>query len=268
MRKEKMLVVEDEDIMREALFDYFSSEGHKVDTASDGKKSLEKINFSNYDVMIIDLRLPGRDGLSILKDVRAQNPEAKVIMITAYPSLESEEEAKRNGATDYLTKPFELDYLDTLIRQSLEIVPTAPVEEPAVEELEVEEETPTPCIWTQAGIIKKRSCTHRYECHRGCDFYLAMMKKEKFRNDPRIKPFIERVNSLLGKNQCRYTMSGELSFRSCARLYNCASCELDQMIQYKRDQELLNKKLHRKRIRAKKYAPQVTVQDKSERSDH
>jgi len=272
MEKEKMLVVEDEDIMREALVDYFSSEGHKVDTAHDGKESLENINFKNYDVMIIDLRLPGRDGLTVLKEVRAKNPKAKVIMITAYPTLESEEEARRSGAIDYLTKPIELDYLDTLIRQSFEvdIVPSVPVEEPAVEEPKIEEEIPTPCIWTQAGIIKKRSCPRRYECHRGCDFYTAMMNKEKFRNDPRIIPFIERVNALLGKNQCRYTMSGELSFRTCARLFNCASCELDQMIQYKRDQELLDKKLRRKRIKAEKFAPhaKVTVQDKSGRKDH
>ena len=93
MRKENMLVVEDEDIMREALVDYFSDGGHTVDTANDGEKALEKYNLEDYNVMIIDLRLPGRDGLSVLEEVRQKNPKAKVIIITAYPSAETEEEA-------------------------------------------------------------------------------------------------------------------------------------------------------------------------------
>jgi len=264
MKKENMLVVEDEDIMREALFDYFSSGGHKVDTAQDGEKALEKFNFEDYDIMIIDLRLPGRDGLSVLEEVRAKNPKAKVIIITAYPSFESEMEARRRGAVDYLSKPFELDHLETLIRQSYEVdvVPAPSIEEPVVEE-----EIVTPCIWMQAGIVKKRRCTRRYECFRGCDFHEAMMKIERFRNDPRIKPYIDKVYSLLGKNQCRYTMSGELSFRSCARLYNCASCELDLMVQHKIDQQLAIKAASRKKKQTKSYAP-VTIKNKSTRSDH
>ena len=97
MKKESMLVVEDEDIMREALVDYFSDGGHEVDAANDGDNALEKVNLEDYNVIIIDLKLPGRDGLSVLKDVRAKNPDAKVIIITAYPSIETEEEAKRIG---------------------------------------------------------------------------------------------------------------------------------------------------------------------------
>ena len=78
MKKENMLVVEDEDIMREALSDYFSDGGHKVDTANDGDKALEKFNLEDYNVMIVDLKLPGRDGLSVLKEIRAKNPQAKI----------------------------------------------------------------------------------------------------------------------------------------------------------------------------------------------
>jgi len=264
MKKGSMLVVEDEDIMREALVDYFSGEGHKVDMANNGDNALEKINFKNYDVMIIDLKLPGRDGLSILKEVRAKNPKAKVIMITAYPSLETEEEARRNGAIDYLTKPFELNYLETLIRQSLEveIVPTPPVEEPIVEE-----EIITPCIWMQADIIKKRMCTIGYQCNRTCDFHTAMMKKEKFRNDPRIKPFIDKLYSQLGRKQCRYAMSGEISLRSCDRLYRCESCEFDQTIQDEIDRQLAIKTARIERRQAKSTGL-VTVMQNLVRKDH
>ena len=264
MQKESMLVIEDEDIMRDALADYFSGEGHRVDTANDGGQALEKINFKDYDVMIIDLKLPSRDGLSVLNEVRAQNPNAKVIIITAYPTPETKTKAMRQGAFDYLPKPFELDHLEDLIHKSFEIdiVPAPPVEEP-----KAEPSLPTPCIWTQAGIIKNRQCPNRYECQKGCDFYTAMMKKEKYRDDPRIKPYLDRVNCLLGKNQCRYTMSGELSFRACARVFNCANCELDQAIGYQRDIQLALKLAAKKKTQPKSIA-QVTVKDKPVRTDH
>lgn len=264
MKKESMLVVEDEDIMREALLDYFSDEGHKVDTANDGDKALKKFNLEDYNVMIIDLKLPGRDGLAVLKEVKEKNPKAKVIIITAYPSIETETEAIRRGAFNYLPKPFELDYLETLIRQSyeVEVVPTPPVEEPIVEE-----EIITPCIWMQAGIVKKRMCTRRYRCDKGCDFHEAMMNKEKFRNDPRIKPFIDKLHSILGKNQCRYTMSGEISFRSCPQLYHCESCEFDQTIQDEIDRQLAFKTAQKERKQANRIS-QVTMMHKPVRKDH
>jgi CheY-like chemotaxis protein len=266
MKKETMLVVEDEDIMREALVDYFSGEGHSVDTAHDGNKAVEQFNLKNYDVMIIDLRLPGRDGLSVLEEVRTKNPKAKVIMITAYPSLETEMEARQKGAIDYLTKPFELSYLETLIHQSLEVdVVPAPIEEP-VEEI-VTEEIINPCIWTQAGIIKDRMCTRRYECIRGCDFHAAMMKNEKYKDDPRIKPYLEKVHTLLGKNQCRYTMSGNISFRACSRLFNCGGCELDHMIQHEIERQITVREESKKKKRAQK-AVELTLKKKSVRTDH
>ena len=265
MKKETMLVVEDEDIMREALVDYFAGEGHTVDTAQDGDNALEKFNLKDYDVMIIDLRLPGRDGLSVLEEVRAQNPKAKVIMITAYPSLETEMEAKQKGAIEYLTKPFELSYLETLIEQSFEVdvVPT-PVEEP-VEEV-VPEEIINPCIWTQAGIIKERMCDRRYECIR-CDFHTAMIKNEKYKDDPRIKPYIEKVHTLLGKNMCRYTMSGNIAFRACSRLFNCGGCELDHMIQHEIERQLTAREEQKKKRRVQKTA-ELTLKKKTVRTDH
>ena len=274
MEKENMLVVEDEDIMREALSDYFSDVGHKVDTANNGDKALESLNLTDYNVMIVDLKLPGRDGLSVLKDIRTKNPKAKVIIITAYPSIETAKEAIRGGATDYLPKPIELDYLETIIRQSYEIeeTPVLPVEEPPVEEAIVEEpiveeEIVTPCIWMQAGIVKKRMCTLGYQCNTACDFHVAMMKKEKFRDDPRIKPFLDKLYSQLGKKQCRYAMSGEISLRSCDRLYKCESCEFHQTMEDEVDRQLAIRDARQKRIRAKKTDRVATVYN-SVRKDH
>jgi len=264
MEKQKMLVIEDEDIMREALFDYFSHGGHKVDTARDGEKDLEKLNFKDYNVMIIDLKLPGRDGISVLREVKEKNPRAKVIIITAYPSVETEEKALQHGALNYLPKPFELSYLETLIRQSyeIEIIPTPPVEKPVVEE-----EIVTPCIWMQAEIVKKRMCTYGYNCTRVCDFHVQMMSKEKFRNDPRIKPFIAKLYAQLGKKQCRYVMSGQISHRSCAQLFDCANCEFDQTMQEEIDRQLEIKARRVERMRTGSPGA-VRVKHKPVRTDH
>jgi CheY-like chemotaxis protein len=264
MNKENMLIVEDEDIMRDALVDYFSGEGHKVDTAADGEKSLENVNLSDYDVMIIDLRLPGRDGLAVLEEVRAKNPNAKVIIITAYPTVESETKAMEKGASNYIQKPFELDYLETLIKQSFEIDVTPT---PAVEESVFEEKIIAPCIWMQAGIVKKRACTLGYQCQRMCNFHAQLMEKEKFSTDPRIQPFLEKLTSQSGRYQCRYTMSGEIAARSCSQLYQCESCELHQTIQDEIDHQRVLKAENRKKIQ-EQHLRSAPIMDKSERTDH
>ncbi|OGP73846.1 MAG: hypothetical protein A2V86_09540 [Deltaproteobacteria bacterium RBG_16_49_23] len=260
MEKQRMLVVEDEDIMREALFDYFTDAGHMVDTARDGEKALEKVNFEDYNVMIVDLKLPGRDGISVLREAKEKNPKAKVIIITAYPSVETEEKARQDGALNYLPKPFELDYLETLIRQSyeIEIIPTPPV---------IEEEIVTPCIWMQAGIVQKRMCTYGYNCTKICDFHVQMMNKERFRNDPRIKPYIAKLYAQLGKKQCRYVMSGQISHRSCSQLFDCPNCEFDQARQEEVDRQL-EIKAKRVEVMRAKTAGLVTVKRKPARTDH
>jgi CheY-like chemotaxis protein len=240
MKKESILVVEDEDIMRESLVDWFSSEDHKVDAADDGEKALKNFNLSDYDVMIVDLKLPGRDGLSVLSEVRVKNPKTKIIIITAYPSVDTAVEAMRRGAVDYLAKPFELERLGTSITKSRDIqLVTAPLEMPVpVEVPPVEEEVVSPCIWYQAGVVKKRMCTFGYQCSSGCSFHAAMMKNEKNRTDPKIKPFLDKLNALVGKNQCRYTMNGQISFRICPKLYNCEQCEFNQICQDQVDRQL------------------------------
>ena len=264
MKKENMLVVEDEEIMREALVDYFSEEGHKVDTAADGDKALENYNYKDYDIMIIDLRLPGRDGLEVLADIKSKHPSAKVIIITAYPTVETEKAAITRGALDYLQKPFEMSYLETLIRQSMEveIVPTPPVEEPVVEDKII-----APCIWMQAGIIPKRRCTLGYQCQNICSFHAAMMKKEKFSSDPRIQPYLEKLASQSGRNECRYTLSGKIAARACSQVYQCESCEFHQTIQDEVDRQIAIQKENKKKLQ-EKLRIEMRLKHKPSRRDH
>ncbi|MFC2157589.1 response regulator [Acidobacteriota bacterium] len=265
MNKETMLVVEDEDIMREALVDYFSGEGHKVDTAKNGDKALEGYDLSNYNIMIVDLRLPGRDGISLLDEIRSKNPKAKVIIITAYPTLETETQARQKGAVEYLTKPFELNYLETLIRQSfdIDVVPTPPIEVPPV----FEEEIIAPCIWMQAGVIKKRACTLGYQCDNMCNFHAAMINKEKFAKDERIHPYLDKLASQMGKHECRYVMSGEVSVRSCSQIYKCESCELHQTIQDEIDRQKTLKEENRKTLQEQRLS-QAEKMPATGRQDH
>jgi CheY-like chemotaxis protein len=249
MKKESILVVEDEEIMRESLVDWFSSEDHRVDAAGDGDDALEAFDLQDYDVMIVDLKLPGRDGLTVLSEVRVKNPKAKVIIVTAYPSIDTAVEAMRRGAVDYLAKPFALERLETSIirARDVQLVSAPPVEMPVpVKVPPVEEVEVSPCIWYQAEVIKKRMCTLGYRCSSECTFHAAMMKNEKYRNAPTIQPFLEKLNALTGKNQCRYTMSGDISFRICPNLYHCENCEFHQICQDKVDQQLAIKDARRK----------------------
>ena len=93
------------------------------------------------------------------------------------------------------------------------------------------------------------------------------MAKEQFRNDPRIKPFLEKLPSQSGRYQCRYIMSGEISSRSCSQLYKCENCELHQTIQDEIDRQRILKAEHKKKLQTKKVT-QIPASQKTSRSDH
>ncbi len=135
-----ILIVEDEAIMRESLRDWLTDGGYQVETAGEGEEALRTIAEHDFGVVILDLRLPGMDGLELLREARAKRPQLKGIIITAYPSIQTAVEAIKEGAVDYLTKPFDLNDLEKLIRETLgavqvEIRPKAPVEEAVVKKV-------------------------------------------------------------------------------------------------------------------------------------
>ncbi len=114
-----ILIVEDEAIMRESLQDWLTENGYQVATVENGEEALETITKQDFGLLILDLRLPGKDGLHVLKKARTARPELRGIIITAYPSLETAVEAMKGGAVDYLAKPIDLNQLEKLIQETL-----------------------------------------------------------------------------------------------------------------------------------------------------
>jgi len=114
-----ILVVEDDKNTREGLCRVLRKEGYQVILSEDGNDALRKVRRENLDLLLTDLKLPGADGLKILKEAKKLRPEVAVILITAYGTIESAIEAIREGAEDYLTKPINVGHLKHLIRKAL-----------------------------------------------------------------------------------------------------------------------------------------------------
>jgi len=329
-----VLLVEDEAIMRESLRDWLKDEGYEVETAEQGEEALHRIGEVDFGVLVLDLRLPGKDGLEVLKEARAQRPQLKGIIITAYPSVETAVEAMKIGAVDYLPKPFAPDALEKLIRETLgpvqvEIKPKTAVDEaiveaPVVEEAKVEEviaiteeeipvhlqqgknhfkaerygeairefqavldiapgdiETriwirkakeelakprievpegeaaieeavkPKECVWMKLGVVSYRLCTHDYDCL-GCEFDQQMQERLASGEAPEIEEAMERLKGLPGNQRlCRYALKGEISYRLCTRLFQCATCEFGQVMEDALQQKLAKLAARREALRKK-----------------
>ncbi|MDO8490440.1 MAG: response regulator [Dehalococcoidia bacterium] len=114
-----ILVVDDEPIVRESIRDWLIDAGYKVATAETGEEALEMVQRQAFAIMIIDVRLPGKTGISVLKELKTLKTQIKSIVITAYPSAGLSAEAKELGAVDYLIKPIVPDDLERLIRDTL-----------------------------------------------------------------------------------------------------------------------------------------------------
>jgi bidirectional [NiFe] hydrogenase diaphorase subunit len=127
-----ILLVEDEAVLRESVSDWLTDVGYSVVAAEDGEKALQTIAEKEFGLIILDLRLPGKDGLEVLREARDRQPQLKGIVITAYPSVETAVEAIKRGAIDYLPKPFDLNRLEELIQQTLGPVQVEIRPEPAV----------------------------------------------------------------------------------------------------------------------------------------
>jgi NtrC-family two-component system response regulator AlgB len=116
-----ILIVDDEKNIREHLATYLRGLGHQVETAADGAAALAALDRREVDVVFSDVRMAGIDGLALLREIRQRRPEAVVVLMTAYATVQGAVEAMRAGAYDYLVKPFSLDEVGLLLARVLEV---------------------------------------------------------------------------------------------------------------------------------------------------
>jgi DNA-binding NtrC family response regulator len=115
----KILIVDDEKIVRESLSEWFKEDGYHVDTAENATEALNTLNKSTYDIYLLDIKMPGMDGMELHHRIREFDKDAVVIMITAYASVDTAVKALKEGAFDYITKPFDPDNLSHLLRNAV-----------------------------------------------------------------------------------------------------------------------------------------------------
>jgi DNA-binding NtrC family response regulator len=115
---QRVLVVDDEPAVRHGIAQVLSRQGLVVETAADGQQALEILSRQLFGIVLLDIRMPGLDGMEVLRRLRLDYPEIVVIMITAYPTIENAVESMKLGALDYLVKPFRIDELESLVEKA------------------------------------------------------------------------------------------------------------------------------------------------------
>lgn len=119
--KNNILLVEDETVLREMLEESLIGKGYEVTTSSDVGAALDYLEKNNYDVIVTDIKMPNVDGIEFLHKVQDVSPETPVIVMTGYPSMGIAMEALKNGASDFLPKPFRAEVLDVSIQKALKV---------------------------------------------------------------------------------------------------------------------------------------------------
>ncbi len=119
MSNRKILIVDDEFSVRQSLEEWFVEDGFQVETAETGHAAIQKMDRGPYDIILLDLKMPGMDGIEVQKKVREIDRGATIIILTAYASVETAVEALKLGAFDYVTKPVDPDELSNLIGNAL-----------------------------------------------------------------------------------------------------------------------------------------------------
>jgi CheY-like chemotaxis protein len=266
MKKPTILLVDDEAIVRDSISEWLKNSNFEVDCASNGAEALECVQHKRFDTAVVDLKMPGIDGLEVMRRVKQTAPQINIIIITAYGTVENAVEALKGGASDYLTKPFTLDKLEKAIensytkastelsRTSSQATETITLPEPKTapapvkkesechpERVEGEEKPKAKekqCIWSKAGVISYRVCINNFKCD-ACEFAQTLMDKgapNTFGDRPLMMDAMKKMIEKPGTQRpCRYTLSGDVSYKLCPNVYQCFKCSFDQQMQEKID---------------------------------
>src|SRR5688572_5971719 len=117
----RILIADDHDALRRGLVRGLTEAGHEVEEASNGNAALERLHDSSFDVVLSDLKMGGSDGLQVLRTTKALHPTTAVILMTAFGSVNTAVDAMKNGAFDYVQKPFEIEEMEVKIEKALEV---------------------------------------------------------------------------------------------------------------------------------------------------
>jgi DNA-binding NtrC family response regulator len=117
-RKISILIVDDEESVRDSLFNWFIEDGFSVECAENATKALILLESGNFDIILADIKMPGMDGMEMLRRIKVLKPESLVIIMTAFATVDTAVKALKDGAYDYVTKPFDPDDLTHLIRNA------------------------------------------------------------------------------------------------------------------------------------------------------
>jgi DNA-binding NtrC family response regulator len=117
-KKISILIVDDEASVRDSLYSWFIEDGYTVECAENAKKALSILETKNFDIILADIKMPGMDGLEMQRRIKTLNKESIVIIMTAFASVDTAVRALKDGAYDYITKPFDPDDLSHLIRNA------------------------------------------------------------------------------------------------------------------------------------------------------
>ena len=115
MSVEKIMVVDDDSLGREYLYETLMRGGYEVASVNNGQQAITRISKEAYDVIFLDMKMPGMCGMEVLEKVKSISPETVVILMTAHGTIETAVEAMKKGAYDYIIKPFSPEQIELLI---------------------------------------------------------------------------------------------------------------------------------------------------------
>ncbi len=125
-RRNHILVVDDEAVIREGMRRILEGDGYSVEVSASGRAAIEKIQEKDFDIVITDLKMPGMDGMEVLKTIKILQPDVPVIIITGYSTVDTAIDAMKNGAIDYIAKPFAPEHISEKVQNAIAKKATLP----------------------------------------------------------------------------------------------------------------------------------------------